>query len=264
MSEVVYLYGFVPSDAPQPPPGLEGVGGRPVELLPAGAFRAAISLLPGDEYAEADVNARLGDLGWVAAHGVPHEHVVTWLADHAPIVPARMLTLFSSPAALLAAAAEQSDVVAGDLERFRTLREWDLKVSYDRDALSRHLGAVSPEIARLDEEIVTAPPGRRYLLERKRDELAWDGCAAAAARVARGLLADLARMAEETTELAIPTTDRALPVVLNAALLVAVDKAGEVERAAAATSEAWAGRGLDVALTGPWAPYRFVREGHGA
>ncbi len=260
MSEVLYLYGFVPPDAPPPPPDLSGVGGRAVELLPAGAFHAAVSRLSAEEYGEAEVNDRLRDLAWVAAQGVPHERVVTWLADHAPVVPARLLTLFSSSAMLLDAAAERSAQVEGDLDRFRTVREWDLKVSYDADELRRHLGALSGEIARLDEDVRAAAPGRRYLLERRRDELARERCASAAASVARALLTDLADMAEETTELSIPSTDRDLPVVLNAALLIPLDRQEAVQGAAREAVASWSPRGVHVTFTGPWAPYRFVRE----
>jgi hypothetical protein len=258
VSKVVYLYGFVPQGAPEPPANLRGLEDGPVELVELEAFRAVVSRLPADEYGEGRLEARLPDLGWVAPRGLSHERVVTWFADHGSIIPARLLTLFSSEAALVAQVRERADAVQERLERFRDFREWDVKVSYDMEELGRHLGEFSDEVAELDREIAGSTPGRRYLLERRRDDLIRRECGSTAGRLARDLLRDLATVAEEVAEFGVPNTDRDLPVVLNAALLVNSGRRGELEQAAATRAEGLRSKGLHLSVTGPWAPYRFA------
>src|SRR5690606_7562767 len=101
VSDIVYLYGFVPADtdtADMP----DGIDGRPGEPVPAGGAVALITKLPSDTYAAGALESRLEDLDWVAARGLAHERVVAWGVDHADIVPAPLFTLFSSLDALRA------------------------------------------------------------------------------------------------------------------------------------------------------------------
>lgn len=260
VSTVLYLYGFVPSGATAPGAGLAGLEGAEVRVLDLGALAAVISHLDARDYSSGSIEAHLKDLGWLADRGAHHERVVTWFSDHSTIVPARFLTVFSSEQALRAEAHERQDEVTGRLRRFRDVREWDLKVSYDLDTLANHLGELSEKTAALDLEIEAAAPGRRYLLERRRDEVARSETGGVARRLARQLLDDLRSHAEDVTELELPSLRDDLPVVLNAALLVKTEAAGALERSAGEVIPELEARGLHVGLTGPWAPYRFMRE----
>jgi hypothetical protein len=261
VSSVLYLYGFVPAGARAPGPEVPGLEGNAVRVLELGTFAAAISMMDAAEYGEGTVEARLKDLAWVGSRGARHETVVTWFADHATILPARLLTVFSSEAALRAEATKRGDAVRAALERFRDLREWDLKVSYDGSTLSAYLGELSKDISLMDKEIEDAPPGRRYLLERRRADLAKNETAVVAHRLAQDLLGKLGHFAEEVSELDNPLGRRdpdEVPVVVNAALLVHRDRAAALEDASRPLVADLKRRGIDVTLTGPWAPYRFT------
>jgi hypothetical protein len=260
VTQLFYLYGFVPSDASTPPPELSGMDGAGVRVLGAGAFAAAASEVDPVTYAAGALEQRLGDLAWVGARGVEHEKVVTWFSDHATIVPVRLFTLFSSEAMLLEEARRRKDRVSASLQRFRDLREWDLKVSFDLATLSRQLGDLSAEAAKMDADIEAATAGRRYLLERKREELVRREAPAAAGRRARRLLDELQPLADSVVELDIPPHREGLPVVLDAALLVHRERADGLLRVLAARAPELDAIGIRAQLTGPWAPYRFVRE----
>lgn len=256
MSEVVYLYGFVPEGAS--PPDFGGLEERPVETLAMNGFHAAVSRLPADVYGEGQVEERMRDLSWVARRGVEHERVVTWFADRSTIVPARLLTLFSSEDALSAEAAQSRERIADGMRRFAGAREWDLKISYDARELGERLGQLSEEVADLDRRIAEAGEGRRYLLERKREERVRAECATAARRLARDLFEELSELADDAVEMAIPTAGKELPVVLNGALLVSSEARPRLEERAAAAAAELHELGVRADLTGPWAPYRFV------
>jgi hypothetical protein len=253
-----YLYGFVPSDAPDPPPDLYGIDGHRIRLLDVGGFSAAASTLDAADYSPSLVEDRLSDLAWLGPRGVEHERVVTWFADHATIVPARLLTLFSSDAALLDEARQRARTVADHLERFRDRREWDLKVSYEIDGID--VVRRSERAAEIAAEIAGAAPGRSYLLQRKLAEVVREEAPAVAHALAAELFEELAALADEVTELEIPSHEEALPVVLDAALLVHDDRIAQLRGLATRREAELRTSGVHATLTGPWAPYRFMAD----
>lgn len=254
----LYLYGFVPSGAPLPETGLLGVADGLVELLdePAGEFAAVVSPVPEDDFSEARLEERTGDLEWMAEQGLRHEQVVGWFVDHATILPSRLLTLFSGREAVEAAGRRDADRIHAALDRMRGVREWDLKVGYHPSRLEARLAEVSEAIAALDREIEAATPGKRFLLNRKRQDLARTEGRAAARRLAAELLEELEPLALESRRVGPGAEDA--PVLLNTALLVPrAAEADLVERARAARDRLER-LGVEVQLTGPWAPYRFL------
>jgi hypothetical protein len=259
LSRLLYLYGFVPAGTQRPE--LTGVGGGPVELLPAAGFAAVYSAVDPGIYSPDSVEARLGDLNWVGEQGLAHERVVAWFVDHAVIVPVPLLTLYSGTDALRAEAERRDDEIRSLLERFRGVREWDLKVSYDSVVAAGSAALLSPTLRAIDDEIRHAGPGRRYLLERKREAALRSEVGAAVRERARALFDSLQAHAQHAVTLPIPAAD-ALPVVLHAALLVPAAAEAALARHAATEGAALAGMGIHVALSGPWAPYRFLDTTH--
>jgi hypothetical protein len=257
----LYLYGFVPEGTTLPAAGLAGIADAPVELVPAGTVLAAVSRVPEADYAPEPVEARSGDLRWLAEQGVRHEGVIAWFVDHAEILPMRLLTLYTSDAALARDAAERGAWIHEQLERFRGLREWDLKIAYEPARLEAEVGRLSPEVVALDQELATAQPGRRFLLERKRRELVSRELAGVARRLADGLLQAVTPTVERHLLLPLQGEPGAAPVVMNAALLVAAPAADEVRRAVRTAAAELVEAGLVVSFTGPWAPYRFFGDG---
>ena len=258
MSDVLYLYGFVPADAPVPPATLRGIDDAPVDRVPAGELGAVVSRVAGDAYTAARIEAGLEDLAWVAERGLAHERVVAWFVDAGEILPAPLFTLYSSRAALDAGLAGRAAELRAELRRLAGRREWDLKVSYRRDQLEQHAGEVSEEVRALDQEIAAAAPGRRFLLERKRSEVVKRELSAAAHRVAEQLLAELRPLADEVAPLAPPRDAAELPVLLAAALLLRREQEEGVRQAVAERGESLGPLGFTVTVTGPWAPYRFI------
>jgi hypothetical protein len=259
VNRLVYLYGFVAPDAPFPP-SLHGVGGAPVRRLELGSVAAAVGDVPADEFSAAAIETRMRDLAWVGDQGALHESVVTWFVDHGGILPARLLTLYTGETALRGAVPASGAAIRKQLDRLRGLREWDLKVSYKDETLRAQLGSVSEEVAELERASAAAEPGRRYLLDRKREKLLDTETGAAARRLGEEILAALEPFASEVRRVPSPrgADPAALPVVVHAALLVAEAREGELQRSAGAEGARLGPRGITVALTGPWAPYRFL------
>jgi hypothetical protein len=261
VSDVVYLYGFVPVGST-----LEGVphgiDESPVEAVDAGATHAVVSRLPATEYSAAVLDTRMQDLDWVAQRGLAHERVVAWFVDHAEIVPAPLFTLFSTMDALVADARARASVIEAALARFAGLREWDLKLAYRADVLAQHAGEVSETVHELDEEIAAAAPGRRFLLERKRADLVKREVARAARRIADEVFDEVRHHVHDAVRLSLPTTATELPVVLSAALLAPRGGEADLVERLQARAERLRPLGIELAFSGPWAAYRFMGGAH--
>lgn len=258
MSDLLYLYGFVPADAPAPPEALGGVGGRPARLLRLDGFQALVSDVPAEAYAPDAVEASMRDLAWVGDQGALHERVVTWYVDHAHIAPARLLTLYSGEEALRREAEANAAGLRERLEATRGLREWDLKVAYRAGVLREHLAELSDEVAAMERELAEAEPGRRYLLERKREKRLKEETGRTARRIGREAL-DVARAhSVRVREVPPPRAAAEVPVVLTAALLVRQEEEGPLKQALTERGRALHDVGVELELTGPWAPYRFM------
>jgi hypothetical protein len=260
VSDILYLYGFVPSAAPAPPPDLAGVAGATVRLLELGDVRAVTSLLGSSSFDPADIEARLEDMAWVGEQGLAHERVVLWFVDRAQILPARLFSVYSGEAALRSAMEPQLPRILDHLETLGDGREWNLKVAFDDAKLARHGSEVSAEVRALDDEIAAAPPGRGYLLQRRRSDLLKREVSRAAKRLANELLEALSAHADATRILPLAGADSAGTVVLNAALLVSRASEAAMREEAAERMEVLSGLGMLPAFTGPWAPYRFIEE----
>lgn len=256
-ARVTYLYGFVPEGTASPS-GLAGVGDAPVEVVDLEGMAAVLARLDAADYGPEAVEARGADMEWMAEQGLRHEEVVAWFVDHAYILPSRLLTLFSSEAALREQALDDADRIRRQLARFDGLREWDLKVTYDQDVLEEHLGELSDEIARMDAEIEAAGPGRRYLLEKKRADAVRAEARSTARRLARDLLGAVRDRADEVSTLSPPSDE--VPVVLNAALLIRQENDDEVRDVVRREADQLGAVGLRVEFSGPWAPYRFLPD----
>src|SRR5207244_1446830 len=107
-------------------------------------------------------------------------------------------------------------------------------------------------------EIAAADPGRRYLLERKRDKLLDSETGRAARRLGEEVFDALAPLAREARRVATPQDRDDLPVVLHAALLVEEAREAALQEKAAAEAGRLGPQGMTLSLSGPWAPYRFV------
>ncbi len=253
---VLYLYGFTDEATALPERGLLGVGDAEVELVALDGVAAIVARLESPGYEESALERSSGDVAWMAEQGLRHEQVVAWFVDHARILPSRLLTLFTDLEALRAEVGARTGRIRDRLDRFGEVDEWDLKVSADQARLLQHIGEVSDTVAALDREIAEATPGKRFLLEKKRTDLARGEGRRAAGRLAGELLERLGSMAEDVVRLEPPGD--AAPVTLNAALLIGRARRGEVRDALAREVPRLEQLGLTVHLTGPWAPYRFL------
>jgi hypothetical protein len=256
---LIYLYGLVPADAPVPPDTLRGVEGGAVRLVAAGGLAAAVSEVPDAGYAEDALNARLEDLAWVGERGLAHEGVLDWFAERGPVVPSSLFSLHADEDRLRERLEAGSERFLATLARLRGRREWGVKLWREDQGLAAHLEELSPPLRDLSRQVEEAPPGRAFLLSRKRDTLRTEELRRIAARVGHTVYAGLAERSAEAVSLPVPTPHDAPRVLaLHAAFLVDDGALSDFQRRLGELAGEFQPYGFDFEFTGPWPPYHFA------
>jgi Gas vesicle synthesis protein GvpL/GvpF len=255
-----YLYGIVPADAPDPPAELTGIDGGAVRVVRGERVGALVSDVAEDAYADEVIDARLPDLAWVGERGLAHERVLDWYAERGPVIPLSLFSLHRDEALVRQRIEGEAERYAGALERLRGRREWGVKLWRDDERLSAHLGQLSAAIAALTGELENAAPGRRFLLEKKRDTLKVDEMKRVSARVSHEVYAQLSGQAERSVTVPIPANapQAAKTLVLYGAFLVPDERYTDFQRKLSELAGTFQPTGFEFEFTGPWPPYHFA------
>jgi hypothetical protein len=238
----------------------EGEALFPVE---ADGLVAAVSRVPETTFREAALNALLQDLPRLTPVAVRHEEAIQALLPAAPaIVPMTLGAVYRSPERVQALLREDADRFRRLLARVHGKREWTVKVFRDAEKLVQAAETDSHALRRLAEEAAASAPGRAYLVRKQRERLV----AAEASRfIQRRLDAIVSSFGPVATEVRIDdlpeAPNGAWSLVMKAAFLVETDKTEDFRAAAARADKENTPLGLNVELTGPWAPYSFVGNG---
>jgi hypothetical protein len=257
---LIYLYGIVPSDAPEAPEELVGMEGGPVQLVRIGQLGAIVSLVPAEQYSDEALNARLDDLAWVGERGITHEQVLDWYAGRVPLIPLSLFSLHRDAERLRTRVIDDEDGFVRLLERLTGRREWGIKL-WRRSAMAlEKIDQLSPSLRELGQQIDEAPTGKRFLLEKKRQSMRNEEIRIVSVRLAHELLAELRRAAADAVAIPIPATQTPTErvLLLDAAFLVDEAAFGEFQEAVTAQAGKIADSGFELEFTGPWPPYHFA------
>jgi hypothetical protein len=260
---LTYLYGIVLSDAVDPPDELRGLDGSPVRLLRRGNVAAIVSSVAADVYSDEALDAMLPDLEWVGDRGMAHERVLDWYAERGPVIPLSLFSLHRDDeraAARVGAGGAEYERVLGRLVG-RT--EWGIKL-WRREAIAREgIDRLSVSLQELGRQIDESPPGKRFLLERKRETMRLEELRALSKRIALESFADLRGSSEAGVSVPIPSgaagAERTL--LLHAAFLVRDGAFDEFQQAVNSLANRLTGSGFELEFTGPWPAYHFSTPG---
>jgi hypothetical protein len=243
-------------------PGIEP--GEPLFAVEAAGLVAAVSRVPAAVFTEERLNALALDLPRLAPYAVRHEEAVRALARSA-LVPMTFGAVYRSAAGVAALLEGRGAEFRALLARLEGREEWGLKVIADLPRLLETADRRSEELGRLAAEAAGATPGRAYLIAKKRERLRGQVASRLAEAMVGAILGHLepltAEIARDDPGPAQPGTEQ---LVLKAAFLVERATAGAFRAAIATLEREHATHGLRLELTGPWAPYSFVRDRGGS
>ncbi|SDH82911.1 GvpL/GvpF family gas vesicle protein [Nonomuraea jiangxiensis] len=239
-----YLYAVASESVPVDVPG---VAGTPVRTLTRGALVAYVSTVPLAEFGEEPLRHSLEDLDWLAETARAHHRVVEEAA-RVPVAPVRLVTVYADDDQVHELLDRRGEEFLAVLFHVTGRREWGVKAYAGQAA-----GPAATPVNGGD----PGRPGTSYLSRRRESLRGREQARRLAVTRAEHIHASLSRLAVASRR--HRAQDPRLSghdewMLLNGAYLVDVGRDEEF----AALVGSLGGDGVDVRLTGPWAPYSFT------
>lgn len=233
---------------------------------------ALVSRVPTHAYNEQTLNRQIEDLEWLIPQANRHEEIVRYAMGFHPVIPVKFGTLYASRERVLDVLRNGYDEFDAFLDFIRDKEEWGIKVytdeGVDKKTTVGREGGLAPTnvlIEQLDKEIASAPLGKAYLLQKKRENLIRQQSTGVLNNLSNQLYQQMLSYAVEGRRnklLSKQATGKAVDMLLNATFLLPtreVETFKEKVEALAATSEYDA---LSFEISGPWPCYNFCPEFH--
>jgi len=256
---VEYVYGIVPAtvDTTGAPPGLDD---RPVRKIVEGELAALVSSLDASVYGADGIDQRSTDLDWLGPRAQAHAAVVSWANDPGPAVPLPMWTMFTAEPGVCGLLAARAAELRATMNRISGADEYSVRVFARPADIRASLESLAPELAEARRALESAPPGQRYLLERKLDAQKKEMLRSAAETVAARVYDEMRAVAADSVLEALPRSSAVAEAqaVLNAVFLVRRDQFDAFRARVSDIVGTHKDRGFHFEFTGPWPAYHFV------
>ncbi|WP_328377192.1 GvpL/GvpF family gas vesicle protein [Streptomyces sp. NBC_00440] len=247
-------------------------GGGPLRFLAVGPLRAVVQDVPAEAFSEAALRERLTDPAELERCARTHHDVVTAAATGGPTVPLPLATLYLGDERAAAALGAEQERFRAALDRIAGRAEWAVKVYLTQPGTGNGNGNGAPGNGAAPSE--TLPPdapsgtgqgaGRAYLNRlrgaRQQREQCQERALAAAEQVdsaVRELAAGSVRRRPHGPE----ATGQGRTQVMNAAYLIAEERGGQLARTVGRLRSTPGFDGIEIEVSGPWAPYSFTDGG---
>ena len=257
---MIYLYCLLPGEIEVSTDGLMPMDeGQPVYLLKEGQLQAAVSEV-GEEFAEANLNSRVRDLDWLSPRAVRHHDVVDALFTRCRwLLPLTFGAIFRSEDTLLQRLREGQKALRQRLDELHDREEWDAKLSREEAQFSEQLASQSPSLRQAEIELTSKPPGTRFLLEKKLQNLRTQEAKQLSAHIRADVQKSLAAAAiEARLDEVAPTSGQATKLEMRGAYLVDRGEEAPLKAAAQRMAERYAPLGYKLEVTGPWPAFSFA------
>jgi hypothetical protein len=269
-AEVLYFYAIT-----RPHSGWDGTQLPQASILPAApvatlahnGLLAVVSAVPAALFEPSVLAERLRDAEWARERVLGHHQVLSELLVHHTVLPCAFCTLLDDAASVRDLLLARAPVFEAALDEVGGAHEWGVKISYERVALAEWVSREAPELAALREVVAKMAPGAAYLYRKKMHQAAEQHLPTAVEACIATVHATLASYARAAHSAPVPpqqVSDYDQQVAWSGAYLVAVEQRASFIDAVQQAMEAYAPRGLHVAVTGPWPPYHFAALKEGA
>jgi hypothetical protein len=251
------------------PKGLLGTG-RPRILDAGDGYRLVVGSAPLSRYGAAAVEAKLGDLDWLAARAREHEEVVEHVTKLGSVVPMKLFTLFRNDERALNHVYKMKRSLGRVVDRIAGCEEWALRILFDptRRAHAGTHGARSKSHGSASRRKEVEGPGRSNeavsgtsFLRRKKalvEERSQAGARGAA--IIEELYECLANTVRDADRRTAAEGEIAAGQVLDAVFLVPRESVKKVKAIVATSATSLVDDGFYVALSGPWPAYSFIGD----
>jgi Gas vesicle synthesis protein GvpL/GvpF len=241
--EAQYLYCIVEADR-APKLGKVGIMEGQVAAVPYKEIAALVSPVP---YGELESNL---------ANIMAHQKVVELAREASTTLPVRFGVIFKTRDGVKELLTKSYASYTSKLAKLKGKDEYGVKViitSEGMKQLTQLVGKESSEVNKLVRDTAKAKKGTAYLLKLKADEALRTETLKRLEEVSESVDAKLARVATDSQRLKSDHEQ----IVLNASYLVERGEAIKLKEAADMASSEIKKMGLELHMSGPWAPYSF-------
>jgi hypothetical protein len=223
-----------------------------VTTLHEGSLAAVVSRVPAGEFEDTRLRANLGDMAWVEKLARAHEAVLDTTRRHATVIPMRLCTVYKTEGGVREMLGREAKALHDALEHLDGKAEWGVKVFADPAAIP------APEEGESDD----APASGAAYMDRRRRDL--ERKELNAGRVQEAAIEIHERLCEIAVDGLVAPAQRpeasghSGQMVMNGVYLVEEAAQGAFDDEVSQLQDEFAPLGLDLVLTGPWAPYNFV------
>jgi hypothetical protein len=249
-----YLYAVANANAQTAIAGssLRGIDDGRVEAIVEGQLLGVTSAVPASDYEEEPLNERLQDLEWLAPRAASHQEVNGRLLDLADaVIPLAFGAIYRDDEGVRELLRTRAADFADRLRAVQGRAEWI--VSIERDGSGAPSGGA---VGALDAEIAAAPPGRAFLLGKRRDEVIREERRARDAAVAEETWAAIEAIAERVYREPL-IEDPTAAAIARFSVLTPRDREIELGDVVRGLGASGVSEGYRVRLSGPWPAYRF-------
>jgi hypothetical protein len=253
-NELRYLYAVASANAEAgvAAANLRGIDGGRVETIVEGRLLGATSAVPASDYEEAPLNERLQDLEWLAPRAAAHQEVNGKLLEIADaVIPLAFGAIYRDDEGVRELLRTRADDFADRLRAVEGRAEWI--VSIERDGSAAPTGGA---VRALDAEIAAAPPGRAFLLGKRRDEVIREERRTRDAALAEETWATIEAIAERVYREPL-IEDPTAAAIARFSVLAHRDREIELGDVVRRLGGSGVSEGYRVRLSGPWPAYRF-------
>lgn len=231
---------------------LRGIDGGRIEPIVEGDLLGVTSAVSAVDYEEVPLNANLQDLEWLAPRAAAHQQVNGELLELADaVVPLAFGAIYRDAEGVREVLRERAGDLIDRLGAVAGRAEWI--VSIEREGPGTTTGGA---IAALDAEIAAAPPGRAFLLGKRRDEVLREERRRRDAAVAEEARATIEAIAERIYREPL-IDDPTAAAIARFSVLAPRDREVELGDVVRQLGASGASEGYRVRLSGPWPAYRF-------
>ena len=252
--ELRYLYAIAKADAAGAiaQAHLRGIDGGEVQSIVEGPLLGATSVVTAADYEEEPLNERLQDLEWLAPRAASHQEVNGKLLELSnAVVPLTFGAIYRGTEGVRDLLRTRADDLVDRLTAVTGRAEWI--VSIERSGSDVPPGDA---VGALDAEIAAAPPGRAFLLGKRRDDVVREERRTRDAAVAEEAWAKLEAMAERVYREPL-IDDPTAAAIARFSVLVPREREVELSDVVRRLEATGALEGYRVRLSGPWPAYRF-------
>ena len=245
-ANATYVYCLVHSKAR---PSLRGApdsvpGAGPVRLLQIDReIWAAVADAPLEHFAGDALQQEMQDVEGISRHALAHASVIEFFFRRSPVIPLKLLTLFSS----------EEKVTVHVRSRLATLKRMFASLSGREEWAVRIIaGEVDREAAR------TLDSGRAYLTLKKRLQERSATTSRKTVRALDSALRSLGRVAVKSRKDTFSAAAKGRPYVAGGSFLVDAKRRALWTKQISLVTAAMDDAGHRLEVSGPWPPYHFV------